>query len=767
MSMRLNWKLLAWVGGGAAMLATAVHLLHGFESGRGARQLLPLVGAAEERGDTAGAAHFLGDYLALAPDDLDAQIRYGDLLPRLPGPAARGRALAVYEQVLRRQPGRAEVRRGLVRLALELDRLGDAQAHLAVLMRAAPDDAALEVALGRCQEADKDYAHASRTFARSIQHDPHQVDAYVRLARLLRLRLGRPEEADQVIDSLVEANGESFRAYLGRGRYCQEFGPLDAAARDLARAQELAPREPDVLLAVAELAQARGDLDGARRQLEQCRELAPRTLRLFQDLGGLEAEAGWRRQAIAYLTQGLTVFPDQPDLLLALVELLLEENDQAGSGAIISRLQQLGSSAEQVEYLHARQLILQGRWAEAVRLLEWVRGRAPASDLLNRVELFLGLCYEQLDDPEQELTTYRRAVERGPVSPTLHLALGATLAAQDRTDEAVAEYWQAMGMPKAPPAGWTMLARALVERTLRLPPATRNWAETERVLARADKALPGSAEVALLRADVLAAQGEYERAKQVLTEGLSGSPERAAALADLAGAQGQWDEALRTLDEARKKFGDVVELRLARARTWARRGTAEAPARLAEAAHDRGELSAADEERLLRGLADVYATAGDARSATRFRALVAERRPDELRTRLFLFDAAARAEDEAAMKRWLEEIRRIEGKDGPHSCYGEAVRALQKAQRGDRSGLAEARRLLEAAAARRRTWPRVPLLAAQIDELEGKPRQAAANYVRAVELGDREPDVIRHAARLLSEQGRPAEARRLLGRLPQ
>jgi Tfp pilus assembly protein PilF len=767
MRTRLNWKLLAWVGGGAAVLAVGVHLLHGFGSSRGARQLLPLAGAAEERGDTAEAARFLGNYLTLAPDDVDAQVRYGDLLARLPGPTAGARALAVYEQVLHRQPGRAEVRRRLVQLALELERFGDARAHLAILMRAAPDDSELELALGRCEDADKDYAHASRSFARSIKHDPHQVDAYVRLARLLRLRLDRAEQADRVIDGLVEANEGSFRAYLGRGRYRQEFGPLDAAARDLARAQELAPREPDVLLAVAELAQARGDLEGARRQLEQCRELAPRNLRLFQDLGGLEAEAGWRRRAIAYLTQGLTVFPDQPDLLLALVELLLEENDQAGSGAIVTRLQQLGAPSEEVEYLHARLLILQGRWAEAVRLLEWVRGRAPASDLLNRVELFLGVCYEQLDDPEQQLATYRRAVERGAMSPTLHLALGATFAAQGRTDEAVAEYWQAMSMPKAPPAGWTMLALALVQRTLGLPPETRSWAEAERVLARAEKALPGSAEVALLRAGVLAAQGEYDRARAVLTDGLSGSPERAAALAALAEAQEQWDDALRTLDEAREKLGDGVELRLARARYWARRGTAEAPTRLAEAAHDRGKLTSADEERLLRGLAEVYAAAGDARAATRFRALVAERQPNDLRTRLFLFDAAARNEDDAAMKRWLEDIRRIEGKDGPHSCYAEAVRALLKAQRGDRSGLAEARRLLEEAGNRRRAWPRVPLLTAQLDELEGKPRQAAANYVRAVELGDREPDVIRHAARLLSEQGRASEARRLLGRLQQ
>jgi tetratricopeptide (TPR) repeat protein len=738
MNVRLNGKLVAWVIGTALVLAGGVHLLHGFQSRRGARDLLPLADAAEQRGDPAEAARFLGNYLTLVPDDAGALARCAGLLARLPAPAARDRAVEMYALVLRRQPDRDDVRRRLVQVSLDLGHFGDVEAHLAPLRKAFPADGELEFAEGRCLEARREFARAAACYTRAVEHDPHQTDAYVRLARLLRLRLGRPGEADRVMDRLVTANAESFRAYLGRGRYRQERGALDDAARDLARAEELAPRDLDVLLAAGELAQARGNFDEARRRLLRCRELYPRDLRLIRDLGDLEAGAGRRPLAIAYLQQGLELYPDQPDLLRALAELLLQEYDQAGSSAIIGRLNQVGCSVEEYQYLQARLLLLQGRWAEASRLLEWVRARAPAADLLEQVELTLGPCYDQLDDPERQLATYRRAAERDPLSPALRLAFGAALAAQGRADEAAGEYVEAMALPGAPASGWVELARVLVRRNLARPAERRRWREVERVLDRAERAAPGSPDVALLRAEVRVAQGRAAEARTLLA-GAADRPEAAIGLADLAGAEGRWEEALRTLDDAGRRFGDGVELRLARTRYWARRGTAEAPARLGEAVRGWEGLAFADQVRLLRGLAEVYTAAGDSRAAGRTWALLAERQPCDLRVRLLLFDQAVREEDDAAARRWQGEVRRIDGEEGPHWRYAEAVRALVRARHGDRGGLAGARRLLEEAGARRPTWVRVPLLAARIDEAEAKPRQAVSNYLRAIRLGETDP----------------------------
>jgi tetratricopeptide (TPR) repeat protein len=766
MTLRLNAKLLAWALGSAAALVLAVHFLHAFQSRRGARDLLPLADEAEQRGNPAEAAHFLGNYLSLAPGDADVRARCGALLARLPSPVSRGRALEMFAEVVRQQPGRDDVRRQLVRLALDLGRFDDAEPHLAVLLRSAPDDGELNLARGRCQEARRDDAPAARSFTRAIEHDPHQVDAYVRLARLLRLRLNRPVQADQVMEDLVKANDRSVPAYLGRGRYRQEFGSLDHAAEDLKRAEELAPGEADVLLAAAGLARARGDDAEARRRLQRCRELHPQDLRPFLDLGALEVAAGRRPEAVAALRQGLEARPDQPELLFALAEVLLDQGDFAGGSAVISRLGQVGCSVEQGQYLQARLLLLEGRWTDATGLLEWVRARAPSADLLVQVELALGSCYDQLDDPDRQTAAYRRAVESDPRSPTPRLALAGALAAQGRADEAAGEYYEALSLPGAPASGWVDLAGLLCRHNLGLPPGKRGWQEVERVLARAEQAAPGSREVLVLRARVRLAQGRPGEARQVLATDRN-RPELAAGLADIAEVQGRWEDAAHILDEAGRRLGDRVELRLARAVYWARRGTPEAPARLAEVARDWEKLPAADQVRLLRGLGEIYAAAGDHRAAGRVWAQLAELQPGDLRVRLLLFDQAVREDDRPAAERWLADLQRIEGAGGPHYGYAEAVRALGRARHGDRSGVAQARRLLDAAGARRQTWARVPLLAAQLDETEGKGRDAVSHYLRAIELGESDPGVVRRAAQLLSMYGRDAEARRLLSRLPQ
>jgi hypothetical protein len=81
---------------------------------------------------------------------------------------------------------------------------------------------------------------------------------------------------------------------------------------------------------------------------------------------------------------------------------------------------------------------------------------------------------------------------------------------------------------------------------------------------------------------------------------------------------------------------------------------------------------------------------------------------------------------------------------------------------GDTSGSAEARKCLAEARARRPTWARLPLLEANLDELEGQPQRAMENYLRAIELGDQQPSVRKRAMQLLSEHEQQAEAGQLV-----
>ena len=110
----------------------------------------------------------------------------------------------------------------------------------------------------------------------------------------------------------------------------------------------------------------------------------------------------------------------------------------------------------------------------------------------------------------------------------------------------------------------------------------------------------------------------------------------------------------------------------------------------------------------------------------------------------------------------MDDVRRVEGLDGASWRFGEASLLFLQAQRGDRTGLKDARVLLAEAGKRRPGWSRPPLLEAEIEELEGNADAAAAKYQQAIDLGDHRLEVIRRTVQLLASHRRYEEARQVL-----
>ena len=182
---------------------------------------------ATKKGDYAKAAELYREHLAVVPSDVEAQLKYADVLTnkdwaeRKPEPA-----LAIYESVVGQFPGREDVRRRAAEVATEMATEGiggglfeRARGHLGILLKTAKDDGHLEYLMGRCFEEDKEYARAADYFGSAIAHGaPERIEAARRRATLLD-QMGRTDKADQVIDAMVESAPDDFRVYLERGRY--------------------------------------------------------------------------------------------------------------------------------------------------------------------------------------------------------------------------------------------------------------------------------------------------------------------------------------------------------------------------------------------------------------------------------------------------------------------------------------------------------------------------------------------------------------------
>jgi tetratricopeptide (TPR) repeat protein len=784
MRRRLNVRFLAILALAAALLGGGVALLHGVQVRRTAPRLLERAEKAEAGGRPDRALSFLGRYLAIKPEDAEALARLGALLEKGAGgdDGLRAQALLKYEQALRSDPTRAETRRRLVRLALEMQppRALEARAHLEALKAEASGDGELELLLGRCEEAERRNGagpdpkkrlgwddRAIAWYEKARAHRPDLIAAYAREAVLLRGRPGGADAAAKVLDAMVAANPRAAEAALIRGLYRRQSG-LPGGDADLARALELAPDDPAVVAANVDRATDRRDLDGARTLLERLVKLAPRSRQAHRRLAALEARADRLDRAAERLVEGLQALPDDDGLRADLAEVQIRRGKFDEADVLIAALKQGGREPKQADFLAARLLVARGRWAEATRALEALWPRLSASpEMARSADLMLAVCYERQGDLDGRFEADRRLAAEAPDAPLAHLALGGTLETLGRFDEALEEYRK---VPADQPGLKLSIARATVLRTLGLPPDRRRWDEADAAIDAAAKADPKSPLLPVLRADVLAAKGQVDEAVAVLTKARDAAPDDPAAWLALAAAlerRGDPEAVARLLEDAEKRLGDRVELRLLRARRLAAAGGPAAVEGLAALGRGIETFPAEDQRRLALGLANARGWAGDDAGALASWRAWAGRQGEDYRLLLNTFDLAIKAGDAGVMDETLAALQRIEGVDGVAWRYGRARRILWEAgARGDaKAPLDEARALLEAVAQKRPNWPNVPLILAQIDELQGQPDRAIQDYRKAVELGASDPEVIRHAVQLMNARGRYDDAERVLARL--
>jgi tetratricopeptide (TPR) repeat protein len=773
---RLNWKFLTILVALIAVLGVGALVAYKIQRKRSVAALLVQAKAAEEAGDLAKASGLYAHYLGFRTDDRETLAHYGLLLAGdANSPEARMKALSVLAQVLRRVPDRSDIRREVVRIAMDrtVQRYEQAREQLEALLAASPDDGELELQIARCLEGERKYTEAAEFYAKASDHVPTLINGYALQAALLRNRLGKPAEADRVLDRMVERNPKSFRAYLERGNQ-RLLNKTKGADQDIARALELAPDEVDVLAAAADLAIGKGDIDEARRLAARCLKLRPKEAR-FHDLSyRVEMKAGRADEAETILRKGTEMEADAEDqvgLLIKLADLQISKGDYPEADRTIERMGAAKARPEYVKFFAARVLIGKGQWREAAKVLDDVRAELVKSpDIAYEADLLLARCCEQLGEGDRRYAAYDRAVALKPQSLPARLGLAAALAASNRVEEAIIQYRK---LESENPKVRTTLAELLIHRNLQRPSSERDWAEVDRALVAAEAASPDSIEVQLLRAEASVDRGRFDESRNILKAAAGRFPGRDMpwiALAELALKEGRAEVASTVLDQADRSLGDRVGLRLARADVWVARGGKEAVKALDRLAEGLDRLPKEDRPRLLRGLADAHRRLGNMPGARRIMDRLVEQSPDDFTLRLAGFDLAYQAGDAAGMRSIIEAIG---DKD---EVVARLARARYLAWSASRDGqpkavvhasLDEARQILSQASARRPGWLPVVIAGAYVEDLGGNPDGAIRGYLQAIDLGERGPDIVIRVIELLASRSRHDQAdevvRKVLG----
>ncbi len=625
---KINGKLFLGLLLGTLTLTGTVFGVHAFQYERIAQALLWQARRAEEQGQVERMTRYLSRYLEFNPRDDGERARLavawaGEAFAN--APRVRSRAVRLLDEVLTRDSNRPELRRLLVKTALELGGSGNlklARSHLEKLLPwekvLGPGGAIAGVdrergewegCWGQLLEGENKPAEAIACCRLAVRHAPEAHANYVRLAYLLRRqkeadpakRRQNQREADGLLEVLVARNGNDHHALVDRWRYRRDFDLLELhpgrpapgrltlaeAKQDVTEALKRAPEEAEVLLAAADLERLLGQADFEDRNLDPA-----------QREKGMQEH---RDRAYEHLQRGLKIQEGLParsasdtarfQLLCQKAGLLLDDLKRADgrrpgdpatpapealrgweteAARTIDQIRRLRISPAWADYLQGRLLAHERRWAEAAALFEHARNLLGAqADLANQINLNLAQCYEWLEEPSQMFGAYQRVAENDADSVAAVLGMAAAEWSMRRLDAAAQKYQHLIATGRLPAKAWQDLARLEIQRQSQQE--RPNWKAVEAALKAAGEATPNAVEVALLEAEMWVSRDEHGKAADVIGQAQEKWPREAevwAAAVDLALRRrgGDLPRARHLLDEGREKCGDVVLLRLAEAR---------------------------------------------------------------------------------------------------------------------------------------------------------------------------------------------------------
>jgi tetratricopeptide (TPR) repeat protein len=834
MKKTLNVRYLVGLVLVLAAAATAVYFAHRRQAGKLAEAYLHQADAAEKDGQAGKAADYLRRYLAMQPADTDARARLGLILAKQAKTANQMvEAYLVLEQVLREDGNRTDIRRKTIKLAMD-PRLGlypEARGHLEALgVGTDSKDGELEDLYGQCLEATGEYGMigddtkgAYGAYRRATRSNSTLVDAHARLAYLLLKRLNDQKKADELIENLTRdgSNAANYKAYLVAAAYWKErsLTGLVSEADELKKrhkaavenARRLAANEPEVLLAVADLAHTEADalaMTGKREDAEQARKVledAAVVLRqgianapnvapdpqasddqaeqadrrraavawMYRMLTATEVRAGHLPEAEAAARKGAEAFPDDPEMAVTLADVLIRRGDLDGAGKQLDQLDKAGYSAAVLGYHRARVQAAREQWREASQTLERVVAADPTKlpdSIRGQANKLLGDCYERLGQPDRQYEANRRAVPANPLDPLWGAAsagMASALVAMGRTDEALPVYER---VARYYPATWVTVGRLRLAKVLRDGGPKPDFSGVEDALRYARAGGAALVEADLLQADLLVARGETDKARELLRASRDTNEKAIEPWVGLALIESRGKDPGKAADllrQAEAKFGDRVEIRLARARLTSAAPTPQAAEQIKQLAAGAERFSAPDRRRLLRTLAEMAQALGLKDVADKLWGEVVDAFPNDLGVQLALFDRAMRGDDENAMGKAEREILRLDGPQGQYALATRVMTLLWKARRGDKSGLAEATELLAGLERDRGGWSRVPLWQAMALDYQGKLDQAIPKYRQAVDMGERDPEVIRRLAEYYVGRNQFDDAEQVFKKLPE
>jgi putative PEP-CTERM system TPR-repeat lipoprotein len=410
------------------------------------------------------------------------------------------------EQAIASDPGNLAARKLLAQTRLGLQSPERALEALGPVLGEAGIDPGVVTLAGMASVQAGDADAAVEIFRRRLAEDPGNDDMRVMLAVSL-MSAGRSEEALAELGRIDAGEGvvRQRADLIGIAAHLQG-GDLAAARALAAQVAATGPDNAALLGTLGGVFQSAGQLDEAAAWFEEALKVAPDNAAAAFNLGRIRAGQG---QVDAAVEQFESILANQPGNTAALGALAQIDWAQGRRDEAIAKLEQT-RAADPADagsrFVLTQYLVATGRAAEAVSVAREAAEISPnAAPIVNA----LGVTLLETGQHREALPHFERAHEINPLEARYLLNAARAHGALGELDPAREQLVNALALE---PDNTVMLATLVdVERRSgRVDAAAR-------ALERLESVAPaGDARVALLRGEVLLAQGRYRDAEQSL-----------------------------------------------------------------------------------------------------------------------------------------------------------------------------------------------------------------------------------------------------------
>jgi len=810
---RLNWKLVIGLAAGFVVTVVGGWVVHRLQIQSTSNQLLEEgkqlhTAAAELKKKEPNkkaevfamlddSAEMLGFHLKFNPEnpevaDEEALI-YHEMIPlatakeiqRVVGQAINSGEMAIVNFPQQRHD---DVRRKLVDLYLAIAQYGEAEEHLSKLLEDNPDDRELLIKRAQCLVLLANFDEAEKLLRETVKADPHQIEAFILLAGIIRDHDKDAAAANQLLDDLVAANPDSYRAYLARATANMGNAQMEEKVRlDVAKAYELAPKEIEVLLAKVhlveqdeepsqeELAELRGVVEQALADNDQDERLYGAIWRICQ----LERNP---EEALRILEEGARKLPDSPLLMQLLAEQYFAANQIDKVREKVKELEsQKNVRPESVTFFKACIDMADRKWEDAVKKFAEVRPMMPTNT--KAIDIRLGQLYRILDRPNEAKVVYQRVLSVDPKN--LAARAGVAVAEQRLGRPTVAmqmlnEIKTEIGLEKFAQNAElrNLYIQMQTEMINELPEAQRDFRELNEVVLAAQGGA-GAAQNGKIAGNMLASQiqvklaeGKPDEAKALVEQALKQDAKNAGLWALLANLIADEPGGVpKALDLVRKKSAElnrplqllVIEISLVSLGS----DKDQIAKDLEQIGVGMENRPTAEQERVYRDLGAAFQRIDRLPQALSYWRKARKAQPSDSSILTQMFSAVRTAGDDALMQEVIAEIQQRYGKDTEEDLAAQAARiiSLVDAKKWPQERLGEAKVILAELEKRNNRSGPLARLKGDVAQLEGDIAKCIEYLKQAVERNERDPVMIAKLAHFLMLRGQNEEANELLGRL--